>query len=160
MTTVALVATARDRRGSHCLEHLIRPGEGKIFRRVIRRQDLDHRLVLDPDLDHVEGYAVAVEAPPAGPFRDLLDLLRIGRDAEREMGRAVAPATLVLDEGTADLAVRLEFGAGGIDLDSRPVIVELQGEEASRIGRKRDRFAAHQPGQYSGGLLRVACGDR
>ncbi len=76
------------------------------------------------------------------------------------MGRAVAPAALVLDESAADIAVRLEFRAGRIDLDARAVIVELQREEASRIGRKRDRRAAHQFGQYPGRLLGIACGNR
>jgi hypothetical protein len=76
------------------------------------------------------------------------------------MGRPITAPALVLDKAAAGAAVRLEFRAGRIDFDARPVIVELQGEEASRVGRERDRGAAHQFSQNPGRLLGVACGDR
>src|SRR5712691_11774570 len=141
-----LVPAGGARRRVHRDENLVGPGEGEVFRRVIRWQDLDPRLVLDPNLDDVKRAAVADKAFPAGAGSYLRDLLRLGRNAEGKMGRPVAALSRLLDEGAADLAIRLELGAGRINLDARPVIVELQGEEASRIGRKRYRPAAHQLG--------------
>ena len=111
MNPLALVATGRRRRGRHRGHDLIGAGEGEIFGRVIGRQDLDHRLVLDPNLDDMKRAAVADKAFPAGTGRDLLDLLRIGRNAEGKMGRPVTAFTRLLDEVAADLAVRLEFRA-------------------------------------------------
>src|SRR6266567_3553915 len=127
-----LVSAGRARRRIHRRENLVGPSEGEVFRRVIGRQDLDHRLVLDPDFDDVERAAVADKAFPTGAGSDLLDLLPIGRDAEGEMGRAVAACPRLLDEGAADLAVRLELGAGRINLDARTVVVKLQSKKASR----------------------------
>src|SRR5215472_7455284 len=53
-------------------------GEGEVFGGVVGRQYLDHRLVLDPHLDHMERTAIAAEALPAFPARDLFDRLAIG----------------------------------------------------------------------------------
>src|SRR6185437_7827409 len=59
----------------------------------------------------------------------------------------------------ADLAARFEHGAGGIDLDPGAVIVELEREEAARVGRELDRLAAHHLGESVGDALRFAGGD-
>src|SRR6516162_515073 len=136
-----------------------RLGPGEIFGRVFGRQDLDHLLVLNPDLDHMERAAVAVKAVPTFAVRDLLDSVPIGRDAQREMGRGKL-ARLCSDKAAADLATGAQFGAGRIDLDARAVLVELEGKKAARIGRKRYRLAAHDFGQYAGDMLRVARCDR
>ena len=61
-------------------------GPGEILGRVFGRQHLDHLLVFDPHLDHVEVAAVAVKAVPAFPLGDGFDCIGAGGDAEREMG--------------------------------------------------------------------------
>src|ERR1051325_4070395 len=134
--TLARVATGPRPRALHGGQHLVGPREGEIFGRVGRRQDLDHRLVLDPHLDNVKRPAIAVEGLPAGSLRDLLDLFAIGRNAQRKMRRPVAAVFRVLDKAAAGRAVRLKFSAGGINLDARAVVIELQRKEASRIGWK------------------------
>src|SRR5690242_20429797 len=134
-------------------EDLVRAGEGEVFGGEIRREDFDHRLVLDPDLDHVKRAAVTDKTLPSGLTGDRLDTGAIGRNAEREMRRAVAAMLRLLDEGAADLAVRRKLGAGRIDLDTGTVLVELESEKTARIGRERHRLAAHQFGQHRGGAL-------
>jgi hypothetical protein len=54
----------------------------------------------------------------------------------------------------------MQLGSGRIDLDTRPVLVELKRKEAPRVGGKRHRFAAHELGQDSSDMLRVASSDR
>src|SRR5437660_12831127 len=98
VSALARVATGSSARALHGRQHLVGAREGEIFGRVIRRQDLDHRLVLDPDLDDVKRPTVAIEALPAGSLRDLLDLFGLGADAQREMRRAVAAVFRALDE--------------------------------------------------------------
>src|SRR5438128_10886540 len=89
-----------------------------------------HRLVLDPDLDHVEGAAVAAEALPALTGRDRFDGVRLGGDAEREVGRAVAAfGCRLLDKTPAVAAARSQFRPRRIDLDTRPVLVEVKREK-------------------------------
>src|SRR5262249_22446333 len=57
-------------------------GPSEVFGREVRRQDLDHRIVLDPDLDHVERPAIAGHTMPAGTLGDLFHFARVGRDAD------------------------------------------------------------------------------
>src|SRR5882672_4372871 len=110
--------------GQHRRQDLVRPGEGKIFTGKIRRQDLDHRLVLDPDLHDVEGAAVAPEAFPAGALGNLFNRLCVGRDAEREVGCPIGSTGFpALDKAPADRAVRLQLGPRRIDFDARSVLV-------------------------------------
>jgi hypothetical protein len=133
----------RRRRCRHCRRDLVGAGKRQIFAREFGWQDLDHRLVLDPDLDHMERAAVAAKALPAFARRNGLDLVRVAGDAEREMGRAVAARLLPHKTRTIG-AAWLQLGSGGIDLDPRSVLVELEREKAPRVGRKRHRGAAHQ----------------
>ena len=55
------------------------------------------------------------------------------------MRRAVAAMLRPLDEGAADLAVRLELGAGRVDLDAGAVLVELKREKAAGVGPETAR---------------------
>src|SRR5689334_17742469 len=107
-----------------CLD-VIGTGSVQVFSRVLGRQDLDHRLVFDPDLDHMECTSHAVEALPSRARGDCLHRGCIGLDAEREMRRSVA-TRLCSDETTASCAAWLEFGSRRIDLDARPVLVKLK----------------------------------
>src|SRR5690242_1992232 len=76
------------------------------------------------------------------------------------MRRPVAAVFRVLDKAAAGRAVRLKFSAGGIHLDAGSVVIELQRKEASRIGWKRHRLAAHQFGKHAGRFLGIARGNR
>src|SRR5262249_35289499 len=137
---------------------LVGTREGEVFGREFGRQDLDHRLVLEPDFDDMERPAIAAEAVPALAPRDRFDLVGGGGDAERKMRRAVAARPL-LHKAAAVAAARVKLGSRRVDLYTRPVLVELQREKASRIGRKRDRLATHELGQNPGDMLRVTRGD-
>jgi hypothetical protein len=53
----------------------------------------------------------------------------------------------------------LKLGSCRVDLDTRSVLVELKGEKAPRIGRKRNGDTTHELGQNSGDMLRIACSD-
>src|SRR5580704_8580574 len=120
------VAGARAGRLGHTGCEGVRAGPGQVFRREVRRQDLDHRIVLDPDLDHVERSAITGHTIPAGALCDLLHSGRVGRDAEREVrGTEAAPLPGLPDKAAAFLAGRLQFGAGRINLNPGAVIVEL-----------------------------------
>src|SRR5689334_24990245 len=88
--TLARVATGPRPRALHGGQHLVGPREGEIFGGISGRQDLDHRLVLDPHLDDVKRPAIAVEAFPARSLGDVDYLLAVGRDAQRKMRRSVA----------------------------------------------------------------------
>ena len=90
----------------------------------------------------MEWAAVAAKALPAFARGNGLDLVRIGGDAEREMGRPVA-ARLLPHKAPAIGATRLQLGPGGINFDTRSVLVELEREKASRVGRKRHRLTTH-----------------
>src|SRR4051812_17464665 len=79
------VAAGSGLRRDHPREDLVRAGKGEIFGGEIRRKDLDHRLVFDPDLDHMKRSAVADKTLPPGLAGDRLDTSAIGRDAERKM---------------------------------------------------------------------------
>jgi len=98
---------------------------------------------------------------PAFARRDLFDGVGVGGDAEGKMGRSVTPpAVRSLLKASAVYPAWPKLGPGGIDLDTRSVIVELKGEKASGIGRKRHRGAAHELSQDSGDPLGLACGNR
>ena len=155
-----LMAAGRTRRGFHRLEDLVGAGEGEVFGRELGRQDFDHRLVLDPDFDHVERAAVAAEALPALAARDRFDRGRFGGNAEREMGRTVAAlGCRLLHKAPTVAAARLKLGSRRIDLDTGSVLVELKGEKAPRIGRERNRETTHELGQNPGDMLRIARSD-
>jgi hypothetical protein len=51
---------------------------------------INHRFVLDPDLDYMERTPIAVEAVPTGALGDRLHGDGIGRGAEHEMRRSIA----------------------------------------------------------------------
>src|SRR6185312_8700904 len=55
----ASAAGGRAGRAGHTGCDRVGAGPGQVFGGEVRRQDLDHRIVLDPDLDHVERPAVA-----------------------------------------------------------------------------------------------------
>jgi len=77
------------------------------------------------------------------------------------MGRAVAAlGPRLLHETSASAAAGLKLRPHRINLDTRPVLVELEREEAPRVGRKRHRLAAHQLGQNSSDMLRVLRSNR
>ena len=65
MIALARVSTALRPSRRHRRQDLFGPREGEIFGRVIRRQDLDHRLVLDPHLNDMKWATIAVEAVPS-----------------------------------------------------------------------------------------------
>ena len=154
------LAGGRGRRRRHRRGDLVGAGEGEVFDREFGRQDLDHRLVLDPDFDHVEGAAVAAEALPALTARDRFDRLRFGGNAEREMGWPVTTlSSCPLHKPPAVAAARLKLRSRRIDLDTRSVLVELKGEKAPRIGRKRNRDTTHELGQNPSDMLRIARSD-
>src|SRR5215472_3827933 len=158
---VLALTGSRNRRCRHRCLDLIGAGECQVLASEFRRQDLDHRLVLEPDFDHVKRPPVAAETLPAFTRRDLFDGVGVGGDAEGKMGRSVTPpAVRPLLKATAVCTAWPKLGPGGIDLDTRSVIVELKGEKASRIGRKRHRGAAHQLSQDPGDPLGLACGNR
>jgi len=90
----------------HRGDELVGAGEGEVFGRVFRRQDLDHQIVLDPHLNHMERTAIAVEAVPALALGDRFDRSRVGGDAQREMGRAVAADPRTRGERAADIPPR------------------------------------------------------
>ena len=75
------------------------------------------------------------------------------------MGRAKATG-LFPDKSSAIVAARLQFGSSRINLDPRPVLIELEGKKAAGIGRERHRFAAHDFGENTRDMLRVAGRDR
>ncbi len=154
------LARMRGRGRGHRRHDRVRAGEGEIFGGVFGRQDLDHRMVLDPHLDDVERAAAAVMALPALAVRDRLDRGGVGGDAEREMDRAEAGCRLRMPgKAGADGAARLERETGRMDLDAGAVLVELEREKAPRIGRKPDRGPAHQLGQDIRDMLRIARRD-
>ena len=96
---------------------LVGARKGQVFGGEFGRQDLDHRLVLEPDLDHVEPPAVAAEALPALTARDRFHGLGIGGDAKREMRRAVA-ARFLLYKARTLAAARPKLGSRRIDFDT------------------------------------------
>src|SRR5215472_5697738 len=158
---VLALTGSRNRRRRHRSLDLIGAGECVVFASKFRRQDLDHRLVLEPDFDHVKRPPVAAEALPAFARRDLFDGVGVGSDAEGKMGRSVtSPAVRSLLKAPAVCTAWPKLGPGGIDLDTRSMIVELKGEKASGIGRKRHRGAAHELSQDPGDPLGLACGNR
>src|SRR5271169_3191490 len=148
------------RRRRHRRRDPVGTGPGEIFGRVFGRQDLDHRLVLDPYFDHMERAAVAAVALPAFTARNRLDGVSFRGDAEREMGRAVAAPFRLFRKARAVAAARLKLSPRRIDLDARPMLVKLEREEAPRIGREWNRLAAHEFGENARDMLRVARGDR
>ena len=98
---------------------------------------------------------------PALAARDRLDRVGFGGDAEREMGRpVVALGWRLLDKTSAVVAAWVKLGSRRVDLDTRSVLVELKGEKAPRIGRKRNCETTHELGQNPGDMLWVAGGDR
>src|ERR1700757_211949 len=155
-----LLAGRTRRRSSHRPLYLVGSSEGEVFRSEFRRQDFHHRFVLDPDLHHVEGTAVAAEALPALTLCDLFDSVRLSGDAEREMRRTVGPlGCRLLDKTAAAVAGWPKLGPGRIDLDTRSVFVALKREETPRIGREWHRNSAHEFGQDPGDILWVAGSD-
>src|SRR5215469_2471554 len=155
------LAGGGDRRCRHCCLDPIGAGECEVFASEFRRQDLDHRLVFEPDFDHVKRPPVAAEALPAFARRDPLDGVGFGGDAEGKMGRSVtAPAVRSLLKASAVRTARPKLGPSRIDLDTRSVIVELKGEKASGVGRKRHRGATHELSQDPGDPLGLARGNR
>ena len=57
-------------------------------------------------------------------------------------------------------AAWLQLGSRGIDLYAGSVLIELEREEASGVGRERYRGPAHEFGEYLRRMLRVSRGDR
>ena len=70
-------------------------GEGEVFGGKFGRQDFDHRLVLQPDFDHVERAAVVAQRCPGSSASDRLPALNSVTDdeCERLLRAAVASVT-------------------------------------------------------------------
>src|SRR3954452_8107984 len=75
------------------------------------------------------------------------------------MCRTIATG-VILHEAAADGTARLELGSRRINLHPRPVLIELECKETSRVGRERYRGSSHEFGEHFGGLLRVSRSDR
>src|SRR6185437_261539 len=131
----------------------------------LRRRDLDHQPVFDPELDDVEKRVVPLHAAserlgaPALPRADRLDRRGVERHRQEHVKRPGLRRRLVLAED--DLVVV------GRDVERRPVRVDLDHVAVRPHGHKgaferaeRHAFSAHHLGENLGDVLRVARGDR
>src|SRR5271167_5160747 len=107
------------------------------------------------------GAALATIALPAFPLCDRCDLFLGNRDAEREMGWAIArPNRLGHGESSALRTGRTQLGAGRVDFDPGAVLIVLMGEPTARIGCEPRRRATHELCEHFGNVPRIARGDR
>ena len=111
LVALALAGRCAARR-RHGLPNIVGTGKGQILLGIFRRQDLDHGFVFDPDFDHMERAAIAVDALPPRALSDCLNPVGIGCHAEREMRGSITTRVLPY-ELAADFATGLKLCPAG-----------------------------------------------